>query len=273
VSGEVIQGRITSAAWSPDGRWLVFDTDRARWVMGASMEVRKVTSDLYSGSVWSPTDAQLAMIVDSNLTIVDASTGQEMDLGEVTGDVTSPPVWSPHGTQLLYGARGGSVYRVDVRSGEASLLVRLPGGNLDSMDQIEWSPDGAHVAVMNDLEPGGGRLYIMDADGSGVRVLIENYQPAGLAWSPDGRSIACAGREGDVDARLWTFSRTDGGRFTVATSDAIGSPVWSSNGRRIAFVGSTGWFSVEADGARRFEIDELEYLSWGDGSFQGRLFG
>ena len=274
VGGEVIHGRITYAAWSPDGRWLVFDgPDDARWVMNATGEIRRVTSAPFGGSVWSPTEAQLAMILNSRLTIVDASTGGTINLGRVIGDVTSPPVWSPDGKRILYGARGGSLYSVDVQSGEGSLLVSLPGEHLDSMDEIEWSPDGAHVAIMNDLQPGGGRLYVMNGDGSRVRVLLDDYEPGGLAWSPDGKSLAYAGSENDAAARLWTISRMSGPPLTVATSDPIADPVWSPDGSRIAFVGSTGWFAVETDGVdQRLQIDELTYLSWEDGSFQGTGF-
>ena len=276
VGGEAIHGKITYAAWSPDGRWLVFDgPDDARWVMDATMEIRKVSSALYPESAWSPSDARLAMILNSSLIIVDASTGGKTNLRGLSGDVTSPPVWSPDGTQMLYGARGGSLYSVDVQSGEGSLLVSLPGENLDSMDEIEWSPDGGHVAIMNDLQPGGGRLYVMNADGSRARVLLDNYEPGGLSWSPDGKSFAYAGRSDGAAASLWSISRIHGRPFTVAASDSIEEPAWSPDGSRIAFVGSTGWFAVEADGAhQRLEIDELTYLSWGDGSFQGPgLFG
>jgi sugar lactone lactonase YvrE len=276
VGGELIYGRITDAAWSPDGRWLVFDGPRrARWVMNANEEIRRVTSALYGESVWSPSAAQLAMIHNSNLIVVDASTGGKINLGGVSGDVTSPPVWSPDGTQIRYGARGGSLYSVDVQSGEASLVVSLPGENLDSIDEIEWSPDGAHVAIMNDLEPGGGRLYVMNADGSRVRVLLDDYEPGGLAWSPDGKSIAYAGRQDDAEARLWTLSQIDGPPRNIATSESIGDPVWSPDGSRIAFVESAGWFAVDADGVhQRLEIDQLTYLSWSGGSFKGSaLFG
>jgi Tol biopolymer transport system component len=58
-----------------------------------------------------------------------------------------------------------------------------------SGDPSAWSPDGAHIAVMNDLEPGGGRLYVMDADGSNLRVLAEDVDPT-VAWSPDGTRLA-----------------------------------------------------------------------------------
>jgi Tol biopolymer transport system component len=140
------------------------------------------------------------------------------------------------------------------------------------MDEIEWSPDGAHLVIMNDLEPGGGRLYVMNADGSGVRVLLHNYEPGGLAWSPDGESLAYAthgpgGHEAAAD-RLWSISPVEGRRLTVAASTRISDPVWSPDGNRIGFFGSTadgsGWFAVGADGAGpRREIDALTYRSWG----------
>jgi Tol biopolymer transport system component len=274
AGGEVIREEITNVAWSPDGRWVAFDgPGAALWVMNSETEIRRLASAVYGGWVWSPTEAQLAMILNSTLTVVDAMTGRKIDLGEVVGDVTSAPVWSPDGTRILFGARGGSLYSVDVQSGERSLLVRLPGENLDSMDEIDWSPDGGQLAVMNDLEPGGGRLYVMNADGSGVRVLLDNFEPGGLAWSPDGESIAYAtyGASGDDGTdRLWTISPVEGLPFTVAASAYIGDPVWSLDSSRIGFVGSTadgpGWFAVDADGAGpRLEIDELTYLSWRGG--------
>jgi hypothetical protein len=116
-----------------------------------------------------------------------------LNLNGVNGDVTSPPARSPNGSRLVFGARGGTIYSEIVQSGKRSVLVHLPGRNLDSVDQIEWSPDGAHIAVMNDLEPGGGRLYVVNADGTDVRVLIHNYKPQRrFVWSPDGKSIAYA---------------------------------------------------------------------------------
>jgi len=148
----------------------------------------------------------------------------QVDLSGVNGDVTSAPARSPGGSRIVFGARGGTIYSVNVQGGKVSVLVHLPGRDLDSVDEIEWSPDGAHIAVMNDLEPGGGRLYVMNADGSGVRVLLHSYEPKRrFAWSPDGESIA------------------------YATHGPAG----------------LGWYAVDADGAGSpREIDKSTYQSW-----------
>ncbi len=284
VDVEQTQRSIGNAAWSPDGRWVAYDHyGRGLWVVNAERETRQLAVGFVSWT-WSPTAPQLAMVRDSRLTVVDASTGRQTDLGDVVGDVTSAPVWSPDGTRILYGARGGSLYSVDVGGGDHSLLVRLPGENLDSMDEIEWSPDGAYLAIVNDLEPGGGRLYVMNADGSGVRVLLDNFESGGIlvqnrfAWSPDGTRLTYADFSGPDgrELRIWTVSLDGSAPSLVAshTSNAGGSPVWSPDGSQIAFVADRSSFVINSDGTGDVRtIGELTYLSWGDGSYFCRCYG
>lgn len=95
-------------------------------------------------------------------------------------------------------------------------------------------------------DPGGvvGRgLYVMAADGSGVRRLSA---ASGIySWAPDGSRLAYAGG-GEL-----TVLRADGsGRSTVAAAgQGVLGPVWSPDGRRIAFGRSGGGtFVVPADG-------------------------
>jgi Tol biopolymer transport system component len=275
VHARDIPHRIGNAAWSADGRWVAYDiaAESGLFVVNADREPRQVALDPGPWT-WSPTAPKLAMVRNSRLTVVDASTGRQTDLGDVVGDVTSAPVWSPDGTRILFGARGGSLYSVDVRSGERSLFVRLPGEDLDSMDQIAWSPDGAHLAILNDLEPGGGRLYVMDADGSNLRVLVDDVVLGGFDWSPDGTRLTYPSFSGpdERELRIWTVSLDGSGPSLVAshTNDQCcidgGSPVWSPDGSQIAFETDRSRFVINADGTGEARhIDELTYLNWHGG--------
>jgi len=212
--------------------------------------------------------------------MIDPVTGERTDLGSIpegVGDVTSAPAWSPDGTRFVFGARGGALYSVDVRSGARSLLVRLPGEHLDSVDGIAWSPDGAHIAVMNDLEPGDGRLYVMTADGSNVRVLTEDWG-LGVTWSPDGTRLAyvdasgtdeavrVAHMDGSAPAEIGGFPAVRCGDRLLCEDDLT----WSPDGSRIAFRsvggGSADVAAIDADGLRDAgRIDELTYRSWDGG--------
>jgi len=281
---------VYSARWSADGRWVAYDATAPEgtglWVVGGSHEPRQVATgrSLY---VWSSTGAELATIrgtdpldfdIDgSTLHTLDPVTGEKTDVGSIrddVGPVTSAPAWAPDGTRFLYGA-DGAIYSLDVRSGAHSLLVRVRGRELESVDRIDWSPDGAHIAVLIN----GSGVYVMDADGSNVRVLP--HYPVEFAWSPDGTRLAYVGWSG-----VWVTSM-DGsapakvGPFPARCSpDVVGSQVqfcghdltWSPDGSRIGLRtskhGSVVVSAIDADGSGDPErIDELTYRSWDGGAY------
>ena len=281
---------VYSARWSADGRWVAYEAPGPEgiglWVVSASQEPRQVATGA-SMLAWSSTGAELATIrltsplhtniAGSSLSTIDPLTGETTDVGslpEDVGDVTSAPAWSPDWTRFVFGARGGAIFSIDVRSGASSLLVRLPGEHLDSVDQIVWSPDGAHIAVMVDAGGGGGDVYVMDRDGSNVRVLIDYYPATRVAWSPDGTRLAY-----EDDGSVWV-APVDGSAPTE-----IGTPlpascalicqedlIWSPDGSRVAFRTDGGRSvvvsAIDADGSGDAErIDELTYRSWNGGSY------
>jgi Tol biopolymer transport system component len=297
VDGEDIQGRIGNAAWSPDGAWLAYDIpgcggDAGLWVSGAQGEPRPLRMWDCPGFgdpwAWSPSGGQLVILnvyTDGHRVIlVDPSTGRETSLSDTVGDVTTGPVWSPDGRWIAYGARGGLIYSVDVESGDRSLFVRLPG-NFDSVDGIEWSPDGGHVAILVDLVGALRRLYVVNADGSDLRAVVDNFEPGGwpawfpdpssvTAWSPDGTQLTYPEFSGpdDRELRIWTVSLDDSVPSLVAahTNDECcidgGSPVWSPDGSQIAFEIDSSRLVVNSDGTGGpRHIDELTYLSWRGG--------
>jgi TolB protein len=97
-------------------------------------------------------------------------------------------------------------------------------------------------------------IYVMRADGSGVRALRRGGAAsggvAGLAWSPDGSRLAfVTGAHGNL---LWVMD-ADGSNLArlVLRAGNAESPTWSPDGRKIAFTayrhGRAVWV-MNADG-------------------------
>jgi Tol biopolymer transport system component len=317
-------GDITSAAWSPDRKWVAF-----RWGLGSSAGSLWVADTIggaprqlatapgYAPWSWSPTEDQLVVVLGHDVALIDAATGRETDLGTTVGakDIEGYAVhtlgWSPDGTRIAYdgGPGSSSVYSIDVESGEQTLLVRQPAGMAQIKD-IDWSPDGAHLAISyldapyiasheSELGPvkyKATALYLANADGSDLRlvdhiVASEIWSPglsAGTAWSPDGIRLAYSNFSGPDHRELevWTVSVDGSAPSLVASHCCVsdgGGPVWSPDGGQIAFETETGGGSpyvglfhlvVNADGTGDpRDIDKITYRSWLGGWYFCRCYG
>lgn len=106
-----------------------------------------------------------------------------------------------------------------------------------------FSPDGSRVAFLaaTDAQTRGGRLMVMNADGSASAVdvapglSIVATDPPSVTWSPDGSRIAFAAEDGGV-SRIFVAA-TDGSGATAITdaSSAADLPTWSPDGAWIAY--------------------------------------
>jgi Tol biopolymer transport system component len=132
------------------------------------------------------------------------------------------------GDYALFGADrdGGHTRRLTKEKGDPA----TPEG-LFFQAQPAWSPDGSKIAFTSRRD-GTFHVYVMNADGSGMRKLTTSKQDDDRpAWSPDGTRVVF-GREGAL------FVVPAGGGTARRVGRGLGNaadPAWSPDGTRIAY--------------------------------------
>jgi TolB protein len=162
--------------WSPDGRQLAFNSDRAGemniWVLDSSGRERRVTSG-------------------------------------PGGDYQ--PDWSPDGRDLLFfSARGGNtdIWRVSLADTALTRLTDDPALDINPA----YSPDGRRIAFVSDRS-GRFEVWVMAADGSAEQqVASVGCWGHFVAWTADSRAVVFRG-ERDRQMQIYRVD-VDSGTLT-----------------------------------------------------------
>jgi len=193
---------------SPDGQWLVFDSNR-----GGTQQIYRVR----------------------------VGGGEPEQLTNGSADVFSPE-WSPDGREIAFHSFRGDHREVFVMSAEGGEPVQVTKGT-DNEVAPHWSPDGRRL-LLAAYTGANARFHIITrrADRSWSRpeqlalVVESDTVPATAgAWSPDGRRVVC-----DCAEHGLVVVPAGGGpaRRLVPGSPAAGvaAPQWSADGRLVYYL-------------------------------------
>jgi Tol biopolymer transport system component len=204
-------GRLTTSGegfdykptWSPDGRWIAFQTTRGSRPVGGGTNVFVVASDGtrehqltkapvydYGGDApdWSPDGRWIAMGSGHGLVLISAD-GRRAKLLGVQGD---GPSWAPDHGRLAFIAPAGSASK-----GQDIYLARLDGSKprqLTNLPGLEfpgpWSPDGHVLSYYAPSADGGGHTFTITVNGTRRTQLTRAPGlQAPVVWFPDGRLL------------------------------------------------------------------------------------
>lgn len=183
--------------------------------------------------------------VSSRIYVIAADGGGLRRLTNTANVEDVDPAWRPGGRQIAFARRDPRGWRLYVMSADGRRLRAISPTFSDARAPA-WSPDGRRLAfVWLPLRPPtkgslSEQIAVINADGSGLRVLTRNTMFKGGAadpvWSPDGQTILFSGTRSlaeEARADVWSIRPAGSGlrRLIVNASD----PALSPDGHRIAF--------------------------------------
>jgi Tol biopolymer transport system component len=201
---------------------------------------------------WSPDSKQIAYYSErdgkGDLFIMNADGSNVQQLTDLPSDEGSP-AFSPDGRQLAFDTdRDGNfeIYVINVAGGRTSRLTSHPGRDVSPA----WSPDGKTLAFMSDRDSKPEfDVYLMNADGSGVRRLTAGQSNWFPQFSPDGQRLAFHVWR---DVTVFDLATRAAKQLTHDPQNGM-HPTWFPDGHRLAFMswrnGRTALFTVNDDGS------------------------
>ncbi|HEY3612069.1 MAG TPA: hypothetical protein VGK92_00100 [Gaiellales bacterium] len=260
-------------AWSPDGRWLVFERDdRTLWAARANAVAHpRELLESWAGAVSFTAGGRSVSTADASGAAVDvplaggpATPGLAAGRGVESAQGRLAYVVYPTHYPLAPGFRM-SVVITDARGGRPRVAGRFPFDD-HGRSELAWLPGGRRVLYTTSTACGGDGLFTVSSMGGATRSLTSDPRElSGPSWSPDGTRIAysaeafgCHNAPGEPIA-IETRAADGTGVQTVTggyTGDGFDTdPAYRPDGRRIAYAHSsfttTGMQQIDVGGSTR----------------------
>ena len=167
-------------AWSPDGCWIAFLSNREagwdifRMAADGTDIVRLTGGRATEAPAWSADGTQILFERDRKIDVVDAEGGEARTVIADAG-WRSAPACRPGTEQFAF------VHEGDIHLGEmtGSVLSRITSSG--GAASPSWSPDGESIAFSR-----SGAIWVVDVESGRERRLTEGSEDEEPAWAPDG---------------------------------------------------------------------------------------
>lgn len=272
-----VQG-IDTPTLSPDGEHIAFVALNDLWVMKIGSPPYRITDNefLQADPAWSPDGRYLAYSSDkagtTDLWVHDMLTEVDRQVTSLDNEAAVSAAWSPDGSTMAFQNQDGAVFTIEVNIGDVGEEVetgevRQLSDPLTFPSLLTWGGEGNTLA-MAALHPindrfGNGLNQILTID---VETKEKNYYPPGgkfdsistrrtegPVWSPDGRWMAFV-----VKSTLRVMPVNEAGEPTgpaeQITSEATDAPTWSGDSEWLLYLNNGQLKKVKRDGSETQEV-------------------
>ncbi len=143
------------AAWSPDGKWIAYLSDRS-----GEQELYVVPQDGNGKEIRVTTDGTMFRM---------------------------PPTWSPDSKKLLYADKAVRLFYVDV---EAKKPVQIDQGKYSDINDYNWSPDSQWVTYAKTEVNGNNVVYVYSLGDKKITAVTTSFTDSRApVFDPDGKYL------------------------------------------------------------------------------------
>lgn len=229
------RARARNPSWSPDGRWLVAESDAKNFSDVVRLEPRPGTAEKY---------------------LTKAREG------------SFEPAVSPDGTEIAFVSSREGDPEIYVMRADGTKVRRITAFYQEDREP-KWSPDGKWLSFVSNRE-GRDRYFLVRPDGTQLRALsgaATKLDERELVWSPDSQQVAFVERLPDAKSRILVANAAGG--EPVALTDGTArddAPAWSPDGKYLVFVaerqGDVDLWLMRADGSGQVRLTTAPGADW-----------